>query len=58
MYVNIIQLVCWQLGKCEETEYRLHQQLKDHKEINEELEFRLFELQECSEKVRNTSFAT
>lgn len=45
-----IEMLKDKLGKCEETEYRLHQQLKDHKEINEELEFRLFELQECSEK--------
>jgi len=36
---------------CEETEYQLRQQLKDTQEQNEELEFRLFELQECFEKV-------
>jgi len=37
----------------EETEYQLRQQLKDQQEVNEELEFRLFELEESSEKVRN-----
>jgi len=48
-----LTLVCWQLGMCEETEYQLRQQLKDQQELNEDLEFRLFELQECLEKVRN-----
>ena len=39
----------------EETEYHLRQQLKDQQELNEELEFRLFELQECTEKVTSAS---
>ena len=51
--VYIIEFACWQLGVCEETEYQLRQQLKDTQEQNEELEFRLFELQECFEKVRS-----
>jgi len=36
----------------EETANQLRQQLKDQREQNEELEFRLFELEETSEKVR------
>ena len=55
--INIIHLVCCQLGLCEEQKYQLHQQLKDQQELNEELEFRLLELQECSEKVCMLVFA-
>jgi len=39
---------------CEESEYQLRQQLKDAQEQNEELEFRMLELQECLEKVAAT----
>jgi len=44
-----------QLCVREETEYELRQQLKDQQEQNEELEFRLFELEESSEKVYTAS---
>jgi len=42
----------WQLGGCEATANQLRQQLRDQQELNEELEFRLFELEESSEMVR------
>lgn len=38
------------ISMCEEVEYSLRQQLKEQLEQNEELEFRLFELEECVEK--------
>jgi len=40
---------------CEETANQLRQQLKDQQEQNEELEFRLFELEETAEKVQHAN---
>jgi len=45
-----------QLCVCKATEHELRQQLKEQQEQNEELEFRLFELEESSEKVFAASF--
>lgn len=42
------------ISMCEEVEYTLRQQLKDQLEQNEELEFRLFELEECIEKCKTS----
>jgi len=42
-----------QLNVSEETARQLRQQLHDQRELGEELEFRLCELEQCSEMVRD-----
>jgi hypothetical protein len=40
-----------QHSQYEQNVYQLQLQLKEQRDVNEDLEFRVFELEECAEKV-------